>query len=401
MRSRGALLLSIPNIPDPRMPVGKDDRDNIVIALRRGELEAAIRFRPQAALGDRRGARNPRLRARREDQRLALLRPQRGWAARLQRALIAWILDLHVRSHGYTEIYPPFVVKEECLYGTAQLPKFRDNHVPRRRGRPLAHSDRRGAGDEPAPRRDPRRARSSRSTTSPTRPASAARRCRAGRDVRGIKRGHQFDKVEMVKFVAPEESDSELMTLLDDAEDVCRGLGFPYRIVEMCTGDKGLRTSASSTWRCWRPAGRRGRRRRVAGGLVLLQFQATSRPAAPTSVSGANRAQSREFVHTLNGSGLALPRVMIAMLENYQHADGSVTIPEVVRPVHGRPRTNRKTRIRMNFTRSNILSSKGRISKNRVDSVRRAGMPGRFFCSLAVGGHARPDAASAAGRSRW
>jgi seryl-tRNA synthetase len=151
----------------------------------------------------------------------------------------------------------------------------------------------------------------------------------AGRDVRGIKRGHQFDKVEMVKFVRPEDSDAELLSLLDNAEDVCRRLGLAHRVVQMCTGDLSFTAAMKYDVEVWAPGC--GEWLEVSSCSNFRDFQARRASIRFRPASGAKP----ELVHTLNGSGLALPRVLIAVLENYQHADGSVTVPEVLRPYVG------------------------------------------------------------------
>ena len=251
----------------------------------------------------------------------------RGEGARLQRALISFMLDLHTREHGYTEVYPPAMVRRECLYGTGNLPKFGDNlyrdveddfwFVPTAEvpvtnlyrdeildgaSLPLKH-----VAYTPCFRRE---------------------KMSAGRDVRGIKRGHQFDKVEMVKFVEPSTSDAELSSLLDDAEDGCRSLGIPYRVVQRCTGDLSFVAAMKYDIEVWAPGC--GEWLEVSSCSNFRDFQARRAQIRYRNEKGKN-----ELVHTLNGSGLALPRVMIAVLETYQRADGSIEIPTVLRPYFG------------------------------------------------------------------
>jgi seryl-tRNA synthetase len=328
-----ALLLAIPNIPDPRMPVGKDDRDNIVVRTEGDQWKRKFDFvpKPHWEIGEQLGILDIERGVKISGSRFYLLK---GAGAALQRALIAWFLDLHVRSHGYTEIYPPFVVKEDCLYGTAQLPKFRDNQyrdieddlwlIPTAEV-PVTNMHRDEILDG---------AQLPLYYVAYT-PCFRREKMSAGRDVRGIKRGHQFDKVEMVKMVAPEDSDRELMSLLDNAEDVCRGLRIPYRIVEVCTGDKGVANVRQFDVEMLAAgcgeAGSEGEWLEVSSCSNFTDYQARRANIRFRREPGAKP----EFVHTLNGSGLALPRVMIAILEHYQNPDGSVTIPNVIRPYMG------------------------------------------------------------------
>jgi seryl-tRNA synthetase len=238
------------------------------------------------------------------------------------------MLDLHRKEHGYTEIYPPAVVREECLVGTGNLPKFGDNLyrdveddlwlIPTGEV-PVTNLYR----DEILP-----------PESLPIHhvaytPCFRREKMSAGRDVRGIKRGHQFDKVEMVKFVEPETSMRELQDLVADAEDVCRGLGIPHRVVQMCTGDLAFQAAVKYDVEMWAPGAQEWLE--VSSCSNFLDFQARRSNIRYRPEPGARP----RFVHTLNGSGLALPRTLIAVLENYQQADGSVTIPEVLRSYMG------------------------------------------------------------------
>ncbi len=326
------LLLEIPNLPHEKVPVGKDDSDNVVVRTF-GEPRL-FDFTPLSHwdIGEKLGILDLERGIKISGSRFYVLR---GAGAALQRALITWMLDLHIEKHGYLEVYPPFVVKQECLYGTGNLPKFADNlyhdveedfwlvptaEVPvtnLHRDEILGPNDlpKRYVAYTPCFRRE---------------------KMSAGRDVRGIKRGHQFDKVEMVKLVAPEDSDAELDTLLDNAEDICRLLQIPYRVVAVCTGDKTFSSAITYDIELWAPASKGeegGEWLEVSSCSNFRDFQARR-----ANLRFRREANGKpEFVHTLNGSGLALPRVMIAILENYQNADGTVTIPEVLRPyLHGR-----------------------------------------------------------------
>jgi seryl-tRNA synthetase len=249
----------------------------------------------------------------------------KGAGALLQRALIAWMIDLHVTEHGCTEIYPPFVVQEKCLVGTGQLPKFGDNVYHD------VEDDFWWVPTAEVPVTNLHREEIIEPGTLPLNyvaytPCWRREKMSAGRDVRGIKRGHQFDKVEMVKIVEPETSGAELMTLIDNAEDVCRRLGLAHRVVQMCTGDLSFTAATKYDVEVW--AAGCGEWLEVSSCSNFREFQARR---AQIRYRPERRAKVR-FAHTLNGSGLALPRTMIAVIENYQQADGSVIVPEVLWP---------------------------------------------------------------------
>jgi seryl-tRNA synthetase len=252
----------------------------------------------------------------------------KGVGARLQRALITWMLDLHIKEHGYTEIYPPFMVREECMWGAGQLPKFLDN---------IYHDVEDDAwfiGTAEIPLTNLHRDEILAPGTLPLRYVAYTacfrrEKMSAGRDTRGIKRGHQFDKVEMYKFTTPETSYDELERLLEDAEDVCRRLGIAHRVVQMCTGDLGFSAAKKYDIEMWAPGVQEWLE--VSSCSNCEDFQARRANIRYRPEPGAKT----QFVHTLNGSGLALPRVMIAIMENYQQADGSIVVPEVLRPYMG------------------------------------------------------------------
>lgn len=318
-------LLELPNLPHPDVPVGQDEDENVVIRTE-GKLPTfAFSPRPHWELGEALGIIDFERGVKISGSRFYILK---GLGARLQRGLISWMLDLHVNEHGYTEIYPPAMVKQDCLVGTGNLPKFGDNlyrdieedfwfiptaevpvtnlyreEVIEPGQLPLYH-----VAYTPCFRRE---------------------KMSAGRDVRGIKRGHQFDKVEMVKFVEPSQSDVELLALVDNAEDVCRKLNIPYRVVQMCTGDLSFVAACKYDVEMWAPGCAEWLE--VSSCSNFRDFQARRAKIRYRPAPGAKP----EFVHTLNGSGLALPRVVIAILENYQQADGSVVIPRVLRPYMG------------------------------------------------------------------
>ncbi|MGB9674295.1 MAG: serine--tRNA ligase [Anaerolineales bacterium] len=317
-------LAIIPNLPDARTPYGKDENDNVVIKTV-GELRQ-FDFEPLAHwdLGPRLGIINFEQGVKITGSRFYVLS---GTGARLQRALIAWMLELH-RQQGYLEKYPPFMVKGQTLFGAGQLPKFQDNlyhdaeedlwMVPTAEV-PLTglHMDD-ILEEEKLPLR----------YTAYT-PCFRREKMSAGRDVRGIKRGHQFDKVEMYIFCRPEESDVELEKMRQDAEDTCAGLGLPYRVKQLCTGDLGFGAAITYDIEVWAPGC--GEWLEVSSVSNVRDFQARR---ANIKYRPADGGRVR-LVHTLNGSGLGMPRTLIGVLENYQQADGSIVVPEVLRPWMG------------------------------------------------------------------
>jgi len=318
-------MLLVPNLPDPSVPVGKDESENVV--LRQEGTLPELDFEPLAHwdLGPMLGIVDFERGIKISGTRFYVLS---GAGARLQRALIAWMLDLHINEHGYTEIYPPFVVQEKCLVGTGQLPKFAENVYHD------VEDDFWWVPTAEVPVTNLHREEILEPGVLPRyyvayTPCWRREKFSAGRDVRGIKRGHQFDKVEMVKIVEPETSGDELMALIDNAEDVCRRLGLPHRVVQMCTGDLSFTAAAKYDVEVW--AAGCGEWLEVSSCSNFHDFQARRAQIRYRPERGAGA----QFVHTLNGSGLALPRVMIAVLENYQQADGSVVVPEVLRPYMG------------------------------------------------------------------
>jgi seryl-tRNA synthetase len=324
-----ALMLHIPNLPDPTVPVGADDRENVVVRTIGEPRAFDFEPRPHWDIGAKLGILDIERGVKLSGSRFYVLK---GQGAALQRALIAFMLDLHVRKHGYIEVYPPAVVKEHCLVGTGNLPKFGDNLY-------------RDFEDDlwliptaEVPVTNLHRDEILEASQLPIRyvaysPCFRRERMSAGRDVRGIKRGHQFDKVEMVKLCTPETSGAELHGLMDDAEDVCRALGLPYRVVQMCTGDLSFVAAIKYDIELWSPAcgDGGGEWLEVSSCACFTDFQARRAGIRYRPAPGARP----EFVHTLNGSGLALPRTLIAVIENGQNADGSVTVPDVLRPFMG------------------------------------------------------------------
>lgn len=317
-------MLNIPNLPLPDVPVGKDDSENVVVrqegALREFDFEPKPHWDLGSALDIIDFDRGVKL----SGTRFYVLK---GAGARLQRALITYMLDLHTQQ-GYTEIYPPYMVKAEVLVGTGNLPKFGENLYHD------AEEDFWWIPTAEVPVTNLYRDEILDGGRLPIKhvaytPCFRREKMSSGRDVRGIKRGHQFDKVEMVKFTRPEDSLNALLSLVDNAEDVCRGLRIPHRIVEMCTGDLSFVAAKKYDVELWAPGCKEWLEVSSCG--LFTDFQARRANIRFRREPGAKP----EFVHTLNGSGLALPRVMIAVIETYQNADGTITVPEVLRPYMG------------------------------------------------------------------
>ena len=317
-------LSGIPNIPDERTPYGVDESENVVIK-QVGEIPSFdFQPKPHWDLGPELGIIDFEQGVKITGSRFYVLS---GAGARLQRALIHFMLDLHSRQ-GYTEKYPPFMVKGQTLYGAGQLPKFADNlykdHEEDLWMVPTAEVPLTGLHmDDIIEEAD-----LPRYYTAYT-PCFRREKMSAGRDVRGIKRGHQFDKVEMYMFTRPENSPQAFEKMVADAEETCRLLGLPYRIVQLCTGDLGFGSSITYDIEAW-----------AAGCDEWLEVSSVSNvtdfQARRANVKYRPEAGGRlRFVHTLNGSGLGMPRTLIAVLENNQQADGSVVVPEVLRPWMG------------------------------------------------------------------
>jgi seryl-tRNA synthetase len=318
------LASQLPNVPDPRTPVGTSEDDNVV--LRTVGEPRQFDFAPQAHwdLGPKLGLIDFERGTRLAGSRFYVLQ---GAGARLQRALIAWMLDLHIRQ-GYTEMYLPFMVKEEIIYGAGQLPKFRDNLYRDVEEDywmvPTAEIPLTGLhlGEILTAEQLPRH------YTAYT-PCFRREKIAAGRDVRGIKRGHQFDKVEMYIYCAPEESDAALEKMREHAEETCLQLGLTYRVKQLCTADIGFCARMTYDLEVWAPGCNEWLE--VSSVSNVGDFQARRANIKFRREAGAKA----ELLHTLNGSGLGLPRTLIAVLENYQQADGSIVVPEVLRPWMG------------------------------------------------------------------
>ncbi|HEX9090389.1 MAG TPA: serine--tRNA ligase, partial [Anaerolineales bacterium] len=318
------ILAAIPNVPDARTPYGKDESENVVL---RGVGDIPeFDFAPKAHwdLGPALGILNFEQGVKITGSRFYVLS---GAGARLQRALIAWMLDLHIRQ-GYTEKYTPFLVKTQTVFGAGQLPKLRDNMyhdieddfwmVPTAEV-PLTGLHMDDVLEE---------ASLPRYYTAYT-PCFRREKMSAGRDVRGIKRGHQFDKVEMYIFCKAEESDRMLEKMRADAEETAAALGLTYRLKQLCTGDLGFNARLTYDIEVWAPGVNEWLE--VSSISNVGDFQARRANIKYRPAEGGKL----RFVHTLNGSGLGMPRTLIAVLENYQQADGSVVVPEVLRPWMG------------------------------------------------------------------
>ncbi len=317
-------LARVPNLVHDSVPVGESEEENVVVREwgepRRFDFEP----RPHWEIGEKLGILDFERAAKLSGSRFVVLK---GWGARLERALINFMLDLHTKEHGYTEVWPPSIVRREVMFGTGQLPKFEDDLYRIERDDmfliptaevPLVNLHREETLDEevlplyytaftPCFRRE----------------AGSH-----GRDVRGIIRQHQFSKVELVKFTTPETSYQELEKLVGDAEEVLRRLGLPYRVVELCTGDLGFSASKTYDIEVWIPS--QNTYREISSCSNCEDFQARRADIRYKPKKGKKR-----YVHTLNGSGVAVGRTMVAILENYQQEDGSVVIPEALRPYMG------------------------------------------------------------------
>src|SRR5512139_256568 len=318
------LTAALPNIPDERTPIGVSEDENVVLRTVGQLPEFDFEPKPHWDLGPALGVIDFERGAKITGSRFYILS---GPGARLQRALIAFMLDLHIRQ-GYKEKYLPFMVRTETVFGAGQLPKFADNlykdHEEDLYFVPTAEVPLTGLHmDEILDE-----ASLPLLYTAYT-PCFRREKMSAGRDVRGIKRGHQFDKVEMYMYARPEESDALHERMLADAEDIARQLGIPHRIISICSGDLGFVAAKKYDVELWAPGCNEWLE--VSSCSNCTDFQARR---ANIRYRPAPRAKP-EFVHTLNGSGLALPRVLIAVLENYQEADGSVVVPDVLRPYMG------------------------------------------------------------------
>ena len=317
-------MLLVPNLPAPDVPLGPGEEQNVLIRQEGEPRSFDFEPIPHWDLGPALNIVDFERGIKLSGTRFYILK---GLGARLQRALIAWMLDVHL-AQGYTEVYPPYMVRREMMVGAAQLPKFADNIYHD------AEEDFWFVGTAEIPLTNLHRDEILASDVLPMNYVAYSacfrrEKMSAGRDVRGMKRGHQFDKVEMYKIVEPEKSYEELDLLLHDAEAVCQGLGIAYRVLEMCTGDLGFQAAKKYDLEMWAPGV--GEWLEVSSISNCTDFQARRANVRYRPEPGAKP----QFVHTLNGSGLALPRVMIAVMENFQQRDGTIRVPEVLQPYMG------------------------------------------------------------------
>ena len=318
-------LINLPNIPHPSVPIGKDERDNVVIKTWGEKPDFSFKPKPHWELGEKLNILDFARGAKIAGSRFVVYK---GLGAYLERALINFMLDLHTKEHGYKEVFPPYIVNKRCMFGTGQLPKFEEdlfkiegkdyyliptaevsvtnlhqNEILREEDLPIYYVA-----------------------------YSACFRAEAGsygKDVRGIIRQHQFNKIELVKFTTPETSYKELESLLLDAEEVLQRLGLHYRVVELCTGDLGFAASKTYDIEVWLPG--QGIYKEISSCSNFEAFQAR-RANIRFKRKGT---KGTELVHTLNGSGLAVGRTVVAILENYQKPNGSILIPPILQPYMG------------------------------------------------------------------
>ena len=317
------LLSTLPNIPHESVPVGKDESDNVEI--RRWGTQPAFDFEPKdhVDLGTSLGILDLERAVKIAGARFAILN---GAGARLERALIDFMLDLHTREHGYRETLPPFIVNASALFGTGQLPKFEEDL--------FKLEDERGFYLIPTaevPVTNYYREEILGASQLPMKfvaytPCFRSEAGSYGKDTRGVIRQHQFEKVELVKYALPENSYDELESLTRNAETILQRLGIHYRVVALSTGDLGFSNAKTYDIEVWLPS--QNAFREISSCSNYEAFQARRANIRFRRAGGAKP----EFLHTLNGSGLAVGRTWIAVLENYQQADGSVIIPEVLRP---------------------------------------------------------------------
>lgn len=320
--------LYVPNMPAPDVPVGPDESHNVEI--RRWGEPRAFDFEPKPHwdLGEALGIIDFERGVKMSGARFYLFK---GAGAALHRALANWFIDVGVNDHGYTEVYPPFMVREQTMVNAAHLPKFRDNMYYD------AEEDYWFIGTAEVPLTSLFADEILEAGQLPIKylahtPCFRREKMSAGRDVRGIKRVHQFEKVEMYHYTTPEESYDHLEQIVANAEDLCRRLNLPHRVLQMCTGDLGFAAAKKYDVEAWVPGpDGQGEWMEISSCSNVEAFQARRANIRFRREKGAKP----EFIHTLNGSGLPPGRVMIAVMENYQQADGSIIVPDVLRPYMG------------------------------------------------------------------
>ena len=320
-----AALLQLPNIPQADTPVGQGEEDNVIIRTWGDKKNFDFTPAPHWKLGESLGIIDFERGVKLSGSRFYVLK---GLGARLQRALIWFMVDLHTGEHGYNEVYLPFMVKRECMTASGNLPKFADN---------LYHDDTDDFWFVPTaevPLTNLHRDEIIPAGLLPFHYVAYTacfrrEKTSAGKDTRGIKRGHQFDKVEMYKFTEPDTSNDELERMTRDAEDVCQKLGLPYRVSQLNTAELGFASTKSYDIELWAPGCEEWLEVSSCSNCTDFQARRANIRYRPTAES------KPQFVHTLNGSGLALPRVMIAIMENYQMANGSIAVPEALQHIVG------------------------------------------------------------------
>jgi seryl-tRNA synthetase len=319
-----ALLLEVPNLPDPSVPEGKDASANPTI--REWGLDRRLSFKAKShyELGERLGLFDFERGVKVATSRFYFLK---GAGARLERALLNFMIDLHIREHEYVELFPPFLLNRSAMIGTGQLPKFEEDAFR------IEKKDLFLVPTAEVPVTNMYREEILPVATLPIKHVAWSTNFRseagaAGKDTRGYIRLHQFNKVELVKFVEPERSGEELELLVKDAEDVLQRLEIPYRVILLCTGDMGFGQSKTYDLEAWSPG--ENRFLEVSSCSNYNDFQ--SRRA---NIRYRRKDGKVDFVHTLNGSGLALPRTVVGILENYQQEDGTIRVPAALRAYMG------------------------------------------------------------------
>ncbi|MBV8604332.1 MAG: serine--tRNA ligase [Pelomonas sp.] len=325
----GEMLMSVPNLPQASVPVGADEQGNVEV--RRWGSPRAFDFavKDHADLGEPLGL-DFETGAKLSGSRFSFLK---GPMARLHRALAQFMLDVQTGEHGYTECYTPYIVNREVLEGTGQLPKFKEDMFWVLRGGSEEQAEQYLISTSEISLTNTVREQVLDAAALPIKltahsPCFRSEAGSAGRDTRGLIRQHQFDKVEMVQITQPEHSDAALEQMVGHAEAILQKLGLPYRVMLLCTGDMGFGAAKTYDLEVWVPA--QGVYREISSCSNCEAFQARRMQARFKNAQGKN-----ELVHTLNGSGLAVGRTLVAVLENYQNADGSVTVPEALRPYLG------------------------------------------------------------------
>jgi seryl-tRNA synthetase len=329
-------LLGIPNMPHASVPDGKGAEDNQVVRTW-GEPKAyAFEPKPHFELGEALGLLDFERAAKLSGPRFTVLF---GEAARLERALISFMLDLHTREHGYTEVLPPFLVKDTALLGTGQLPKFADDLFKTHKADPERAYDLFLIPTAEVPVTNLHAGEILEASALPLSytaytPCFRAEAGSHGRDVRGLIRQHQFDKVELVKFTAPEDSEAEHEKLTSHAEEVLKRLGLHFRTVLLCAGDMGGASRKTYDLEVYLPSEKGYREISSCSNFGDYQARRAQIRYRPAPKEGDAKPKPR-LAHTLNGSGLAVGRTLIAIFDQYQQADGSIVVPEVLRPYMG------------------------------------------------------------------